>query len=47
VQDHALELAGEFPVKNEVIMAGDFEFTVLESDKNRILQLKVTIKPKK
>jgi CBS domain containing-hemolysin-like protein len=38
-----LELAGEFPAKNTVVSAGDFDFTVLESDKNRILQVKVTI----
>ena len=39
-----LELAGEFPKVNDVIHCGDFDFTVLESDKNRILQVKVTIK---
>lgn len=41
-----LELAGEFPVENTVIPCGDFEFTVLESDTNRIKQVKVTIKQK-
>jgi putative hemolysin len=41
-----LELAGEFPAKNSVVSAGDFDFTVLESDKNRILQVKVTINHK-
>ena len=41
-----LELAGEFPVEGTVIPCGDFEFTVLESDKNRIRQVKVTIKQK-
>ena len=40
-----LELAGEFPAKNTVIPCGDFDFTVLEVYKNRILQIKVTIKP--
>lgn len=40
-----LELAGEFPVADTKIPCGDFEFTVLESFKNRILQVKVTIKP--
>lgn len=40
-----LELAGEFPAINTVIPCGDFDFTVLESFKNRILQVKVTIKP--
>lgn len=40
-----LELAGEFPAINTVIPCGDFEFTVLETYKNRILQIKVSIKP--
>ena len=40
-----LELAGEFPIPDTKIPCGDFEFTVLESFKNRILQVKVTIKP--
>ena len=39
-----LELAGEFPRVNDVISCGDFDFTVLEVDKNRIMQVKVTIK---
>jgi CBS domain containing-hemolysin-like protein len=39
-----LELAGEFPNVNDIISCGDFDFTVLEVDKNRILQVKVTIK---
>lgn len=39
-----LELAGEFPKVNDVIPCGDFDFTVLEVDKNRILMVKVTIK---
>ena len=39
-----LELAGEFPQVNDVINSGDFDFTVLEIDKNRILLVKVTIK---
>jgi gliding motility-associated protein GldE len=38
-----LELAGEFPNVNDVVSCGDFDFTVLEVDKNRILQVKVTI----
>lgn len=41
-----LELAGEFPVTNSLITCGDFDFTVLETFKNRIQQVKVTIKPK-
>jgi gliding motility-associated protein GldE len=39
-----LELAGEFPRVNDVITCGDFDFTVLEVDKNRILLVKVTVK---
>ncbi|MDP9229303.1 MAG: gliding motility-associated protein GldE [Bacteroidota bacterium] len=39
-----LELAGEFPHVNEIISSGDFDFTVIETDKNRILQLKITLK---
>ena len=40
-----LELSGEFPTPNTVVTVGDFEFTVLDAYKNRIMQLKVTIKP--
>lgn len=39
-----LELAGEFPKINDLISCGDFDFTVLEVDKNRILLVKVSIK---
>lgn len=39
-----LELAGEFPRVNDVITCGDFDFTVMEADKNRIQLVKVTIK---
>ncbi|HEX2535814.1 MAG TPA: transporter associated domain-containing protein, partial [Chitinophagaceae bacterium] len=38
-----LEVAGEFPEINEVITCGDFDFTVLDSNKNRINSVKVTI----
>lgn len=38
-----LELAGKFPEVNSVISSGDFDFTVLQTDKNRIQQVKVTI----
>ncbi|MEJ0103042.1 MAG: transporter associated domain-containing protein [Bacteroidota bacterium] len=41
-----LELAGEFPAENAVISCGDFDFTIIESDKNRIRQVKVTINHK-
>jgi putative hemolysin len=40
-----LEIAGEIPAGNEVIASGDFEFTVLEIEKNRLQKIKVTIKP--
>jgi gliding motility-associated protein GldE len=40
-----LEIAGEFPKPNEVINSGDFDFTVLEIVKNRLLKIKITIKP--
>jgi len=41
-----LELAGEFPVVNSVTSSGDFDFTVLQADNNRIQQVKVTIHSK-
>jgi putative hemolysin len=40
-----LELAGEFPSINDVVTNGDFEFHVLEMEKNRLQKIKVTIKP--
>ena len=40
-----LELAGEIPAVNQVIQTGDFDFTVMEIEKNRINKVKVTIKP--
>ena len=40
-----LELAGEFPKINDMVHSGDFEFTVLELDRNRIKKVKITIKP--
>lgn len=39
-----LELAGEFPALNATIQSGDFYFTVIQADNNRIQQVKVTIK---
>ena len=39
-----LELAGEIPKINDVIVCGDFEFTVLEADSSRIKKVKVRIK---
>lgn len=41
-----LELSGEFPSTNTVVAIGDFEFTVLEAYKNRIMEIKVAIKHK-
>ncbi|MEO6612652.1 MAG: gliding motility-associated protein GldE [Chitinophagaceae bacterium] len=41
-----LELAGEFPAVNSVTSSGDFDFTVLQADNNRIQQVKVTIHSK-
>ncbi|MEJ7678795.1 MAG: CBS domain-containing protein [Segetibacter sp.] len=40
-----LELAGEIPAVNVVVVSGDFEFTVLEVEKNRLRKIKVSIKP--
>ncbi len=41
-----LEVAGEFPTKDAVVSSGDFDFTILETENNRIKLLKVTLKPK-
>ncbi len=39
-----LEIAGEFPQVNEVVTSGDFTFTPLQINKNRIEKVKVTLK---
>lgn len=39
-----LEIAGEIPQVNQVISTDEFEFTVLEVAKNRIVKVKLTIK---
>lgn len=39
-----LELAGQIPKVNDVIICGDFEFTILEADSSRIKKVKVRIK---
>lgn len=39
-----LELAGDIPAIDEVIVTGDFQFTVMEIDRNRLQKIKVTIK---
>jgi len=38
-----LELAGAFPAINETVSSGDFDFTVLEAEKNRIRTVKIFI----
>ena len=40
-----LEIAGEIPYATQIVPCGDFEFTVLEVERNRINKIKVTIKP--
>ncbi len=40
-----LEMAGEIPQPGSVISSGDYEFGVLEVEKNRIQRVKVSIKP--
>lgn len=40
-----LETSGRIPFANEVIILGDFEFTILDVDRNRIKKVKVVIKP--
>lgn len=41
-----LELAGEFPPENSIVAYKDFTFTVLQTEHNRIKQVKVNINPK-
>jgi gliding motility-associated protein GldE len=41
-----LELAGEFPKLSSEIPCGDFVFTVMEVQSNRVKLVKVTVKPK-
>lgn len=38
-----LELAGEFPQLNEKITSGDFEFTVLDAERNRLKTVEIVI----
>jgi putative hemolysin len=40
-----LELAGQIPAVAQVVTSGDFEFTVLEVEKNRLQKIRITIKP--
>lgn len=39
-----LELAGDFPRPLQVLQSGDFEFTVLEVERNRIQKIKISVK---
>lgn len=38
-----LELAGEIPKPNDSLKAGDFEFSIIEVERNRIKKVKVTV----
>ena len=40
-----LEIAGRFPTVNDLVSSGDFDFTVLELDRNRIKKVKISVKP--
>lgn len=40
-----LEIAGDIPQKDEIIHSGDFDFTVIQTEKNRLQKIKITIKP--
>lgn len=40
-----LELNGDIPTLNQIITCGDFEFAILSIEKNKIDNIKVTIKP--
>jgi len=39
-----LELSGNIPKANDMIPCGDFDFTILDADSNRIKKVKVTVK---
>jgi putative hemolysin len=41
-----LELAGEFPTVNAVVPCGDFDFTVMQTDNNRIQLVRIMLRPK-
>lgn len=41
-----LEIAGEIPKVNDVLKSGDFRFTILEIDRNRIQKVNVSIQQK-
>ncbi|HPI55101.1 MAG TPA: gliding motility-associated protein GldE [Chitinophagaceae bacterium] len=41
-----LEIAGKFPMQNEVVSFENFDFTVIQLDKLRLQKIKLTIHPK-
>jgi putative hemolysin len=40
-----LEIAGHFPALNTTVTTGDFAFTILEQDRNRIKKVKISVQP--
>lgn len=40
-----LEIAGKIPLPDEVITSGDFDFQVIETEKNRLKTIKISIRP--
>lgn len=40
-----LEISGKIPGENEEVEVGDFKFTILEVERNRIQKVKLTIRP--
>jgi putative hemolysin len=40
-----LEIAGQFPKVNDTVASGDFEFVILELDRNRIKKIKIAVQP--
>ncbi len=41
-----LEISGEIPKQNQVLHSGNFNFTALEVEKNRVQKIKISIQPK-
>ena len=40
-----LEIAGQFPKISDVVSSGDFDFEILELDRNRIKKIKIAVQP--
>ena len=40
-----LEIAGYIPKEDTVVTAGDFDFTVMQIERNRLQKIKISIKP--